>query len=398
MSMYDDLDPDFLPSPGAALPIVAARVARMHTRRRLVIAGVVATAVVVGLASVALGAGGKGADRVTVANEATTTTAGESPSTTGEPLVTAATTTTGATTTTTAIPDPTTVPGTFPPATTPPPGTSVPSPAHITLAFDRDRLVIQSGTTATFSFTLTNDGESPGEFGWASCPMRSLWPYQLTNNTDFDPLWWQPVPWPEPASFAAYCASLDGIPVAPHSSQTVDVNVGGGFYDGRMNLVPAPPGQTSYAVVNYLAPGGTYRLPVTITPPATPPLTVDHPSEVTTASNAQHVLDFTITNHLPFPVRYTDQGPCSQDTGVGCWATSPNHVIDMDMRLPPYDTGVRPLYLTRFLLGAHEVKTAHAQVHGTTSLEDIFLGSPAMPPGVYHFDWDNEKVKFTVTP
>lgn len=394
MGMFDDLDPDFISSPGPALPIVAARVHAVRKRRAIVVASACGAAVVVLLGSVAFGGGAKNPDRLTVAREVTTTT-DDSSSTTDIPLVTAPSSSTSTTipaTTTTA-----TLPIAADTATTSPETTTTQSPAHITFAFDRDRLVIQSGTTATFSFTLTNDGDGPGDFGVPTCPNRSLWPYQLTNDRDFDPLWWQPVPWPEPANLAVYCASLDIIHVAPHSSQTVDVHVGGGYYDQRMNLVPAPPGQTAYVVDNGMGPG-TYHLPVTITPPATPPLTVDHPSEVTTASNAQHWLDFTITNHLPFPVRYTDQGPCSLDTGVPCYATSPNHVIDMDMRLPPYDTAVRPLYLSRFLLGAHEVKTAHAQVHGTTSLEDIFLGSPAMPPGVYHFDWDGEKVKFTVTP
>ncbi|MDQ1511396.1 MAG: hypothetical protein QOG50_3240, partial [Actinomycetota bacterium] len=37
--MFDDLDPDFLPSPGAALPLVAARVAAVRKRRTLVVSG-----------------------------------------------------------------------------------------------------------------------------------------------------------------------------------------------------------------------------------------------------------------------------------------------------------------------------------------------------------------------
>jgi hypothetical protein len=164
----------------------------------------------------------------------------------------------------------------------------------------------------------------------------------------------------------------------------------GGLLDGAADLVPAPPGRTIFTV-------GNAKLPVTITPPASAPITVVHPSEVTTASNTQHLVDWTVTNNLPFPVRYVDQGPCSQDTGVGCYATTPDGSVSGDMRLPPYNTAKKPLYLTHFLLGAHQQEVAHAQVHGTTTLEDIGLGSPAMPPGVYFFDWDGQKVQFTVT-
>ena len=90
------------------------------------------------------------------------------------------------------------------------------------------------------------------------------------------------------------------------------------------NVVPAPPGDTSFLLRNTVAGGGALRLPVTVTPPATPPLTIDHPSEVTTASGAQNFVDFTITNHLPFAVRYTDQGPCSPDGDAPCKATTPD--------------------------------------------------------------------------
>ena len=39
-----------------------------------------------------------------------------------------------------------------------------------------------------------------------------------------------------------------------------------------------------------------------------------------------------------------------------------------------------------------------AAVHGTTNLWDSGTGNSDLPPGVYYFDWDGEKVKFTVTP
>jgi hypothetical protein len=391
VSMFDDLDPDFISSPGPALPLVAARVHAVR-KRRMVVAGSVCGAVVVALlASTAFGGGGDN-NRVTVAQETTTTV--DDTSTTEAPLLTVPTsststsTTVAATSTTVTLPVETT---TTAPETT----TTTRLPAHITVAFDRDRLVIRSGTTATFSYTVTNDGEGPGEFPAPSCPDKSLWPYQLVNFGPFDSPDYQPVPWPEPADLPVYCAALTVLRLPPHTSHTVRVHVGGGHYDRSGNLVPAPPGTTSYKVQD--GPGSP-TLPVTITPPASLPLTVDHPSEVTTGSNEQHVIDFTITNHLPFLVRYTDQGPCSMDTATPCRPTTEDGAWSGDMRLYPYATAVKPLYLTRFLLGANETKVAHAMVHGTTNLEDIFLGSPAMPPGVYRFAWDGEKVKFTVTP
>jgi hypothetical protein len=258
------------------------------------------------------------------------------------------------------------------------------------VAFDRSLLVIRGGNTETFAFTVTNDGDGPGRFGLPACPLDEVWPREYSAVA--------PVAWPIPVTRRTYCAGLAPLMVPAHASRTVHVTVAAGLYDGASdNLVPAPPGNTSYTVDDGLVAGGTYRLPVTITPPAAAPLTIDQPADVTTASGAHNLVDFTITNQLPFAVRYIDQGPCSGYAGNACSATTPDKKPSGDVRRPPYDTAVKPLYLTRFLLDANEIRVAHAQLNGTAGLSNAATG-PALPPGVYYFDWDGEKVRFTVTP
>ena len=377
MNMYDDLDPAFVPTGDDALPAVAARVHRLRMRRRLTIAGSgTAVALAAVLAGVAFASGGSSPHRLTVTNRVTSTTH-ETTATAPLPRVTTTSgprvTTSTAPATTVPVTVPTTVPGTTTPAST--------APARLTVAFDLDRLVIRSGKRTTISYKVTNNGDSPGPFTPDGCSSQ-LWPRGVSHT--------QPLLWPVPASPVTPCNGMASVTIGAHRSKLFHLHLVGGLLDGADNLVPAPPGRTTLEL-------GNAQLPVTITAPASPPITVVHPSAVTTASNAQHLVDWTVTNNLPFPVRYVDQGPCSQDTGVGCYATTPDGSISGDMRLPPYNTAKKPLYLTHFLLGAHQKEVAHAQVHGTTTFEDIGLGSPAMPPGVYYFDWDGQKAKFTVT-
>ena len=382
MSMYDDLDPVFIPSPDTALAGVAARVHRMRVRRRLAFTGVTAAVVVVVvLVSVALGSSGSNPHRLTVANTDTTTTRGSKPIASA-PKATLPPTSTSKPKSTTSTAAPTTVPVTAPVITVPR-KQPVP-PAHLTVRFDRDRLVIQSGTTVTVSYKVTNSGAGPGRYAQPACPDPQLWPDHVSQTT--------PVLWAVPAKPVAFCSVIQSVTIGAHSSKTFHIKLLGGLLDGvGNNIVPAPAGNTTFTVTGA-------RLPVTITAPAQAPITVVHPSAVTTVSNTTKSVPFTITNNLPFIVRYVDQGPCSQEIGIPCEATTKDGSITGDMRLPPYNTAKKPLYLTHYLLGANETTTGQAQVNGTTTLEDIGLGSPAMPPGTYYFDWDGQKVTFTVTP
>jgi hypothetical protein len=383
--MFDDLDPDFLSSPGPALPIVAARVYAIRKRRWIVVSSAVGAIAVFILGSMAFGGGGKNPDRLTVSRRVTTTT--EASSNILKPLVTVSTsstsTTVAATSTTATVPIATTT-------TSPKTTTTAPKPAHLTVAFDRNHLVIQSGKSVKIPLTITNDGGKSAPFGYqADCEPYFVWPADQSTT--------HPIAWPA-ASGAGGCPMLRAVEVGAHKAVRISVTVEAGLLarlNNQINFVPAPPGDGSILVRNSQG-SGQARLPVTITPPDTLPLTIDHPSEVTTASGAQHFVDFTITNNLPFAVTFVEQGPCSEDVGTPCVATTSDGSATGDLRNPPYATAVRPLYLTTFTLQAHETRIAHAAVHGTTN-----LGAPgpdnSLPPGVYSFDWDGEKVTFTVT-
>ena len=77
MSMYDDLDPMFEPSPAAALDNVAARVHTLVVRRRMFIGGALGTfafAIAMFTATFASGASGH-TERISVAGTSTSTTA-----------------------------------------------------------------------------------------------------------------------------------------------------------------------------------------------------------------------------------------------------------------------------------------------------------------------------------
>src|SRR5207253_389577 len=137
---------------------------------------------VVLLGSMAFGAGGKHRDQLTVSREVTTTTEGSSdrykPLVTGPATTATSTSTTVAATSTTALPVATT---TTAPETT----TTAPTPARFTVAFDRDRLVIQSGTSETISYTVTNHGGERGRFEYPpDCVHRAVWP---ADQSSYDP-------------------------------------------------------------------------------------------------------------------------------------------------------------------------------------------------------------------
>src|SRR4051812_25471426 len=209
MGMFDDLDPDFMSSPGAALPLVAARVQAVRRRHQVIAASVVGAVVIAVLGSMALGSGGK-PDRLTVAKKVTTTT--ENRSTSGAPLITAPTTAASTSTTVAATSTTATLPAVVT-STTEQTTTTVPRPAHLVVTFDRDRLVIKSGTSMTIKATITNDGGERGRFTYDApeCNPLTVWP----DAESFV----QPIAWPVPAVRRFGCKAGRSISVAPGESQ-----------------------------------------------------------------------------------------------------------------------------------------------------------------------------------
>jgi hypothetical protein len=231
-----------------------------------------------------------------------------------------------------------------------------------------------------------NHGDEPVRWDESNCPIDELWPDDQSEQ--------RPVLWPVPVERHQYCTWSTVVTLAPNTSHTFNVPIVAGLHEGDTgNVVPSPPGRTFYSARNLLS-GDRYELPVRITPPATPPITVDHPTAVTTQTNTQHWVNFTMTNHLPFAVYFTSLGPCGES--ATCYNMHPDD--PHDLRIPPYANGGAPLWATQYLLGANETRGDRAGFHATTDLDYIELGSPAMPPGVYYVFWDGDKVKFTVTP
>jgi hypothetical protein len=392
MGMFDDLDPDFMSSPGAALPLVAARVQAVRRRHQVIAASVVGTGLIVLLGSMALGSNGK-PDRLTVSKKVTTTTKHTASS--GAPLITAPTTAASTSTTVAATSTTATLPAIVT-STSRPTTTTAPRPAHLVVSFDRNRLVIKSGTSMTIEAMITNDGGQSGQFGYIpTCAPYSVWP----DDQSFA----HPIAWPVPSSFAPKClAGAATVTIRPGSSAKVPVKIDTHVLVEEADhsfggLVPVPPGDDTLVVSNQVGDRRAHgQLPVTITPPDSLPLTLTIPSELTTASGAQHGVDFTITNNLPFTVTYFDQGPCALGGEANCVETAPHSA--RDLRRPPFDKARVPLWRTRFVLGPHETRMATAAVDGVVDLDNSDSSGPDLPPDTYHFFWDGLKVKFTVTP
>ncbi len=368
MSMFDDLDPMFEPSAEAALENVATRVHALRLRRRVTIASAFGAFVVVtALTSAAFASNGnRHSARVSITNEVTSTT--ETPTT--EPDLASSTTVSTDTTTTVTTTTIGTVPVVAPTDSTPPPTdtttTTVP-PADLHFAFDQSRIVVQSGSTATVSYTVTNDGDGPGQFGEPACPFDEFWPPDAPRS------------WPAPVSERVYCAALTIVTIGPHESKTFHHTLVAGKYDGDgNNVVPAPAGETTYVVVGI---GPSHTLPVTITAPAQVPFSSTFPSHVTVASGATHTETFTLTNRLAFPVSYRLEGPCMRLEGstTGC---NIGTLMQLDR-----------LWTNDVVVGANATVTLTMELSATDP------HNANLPPGTYQFHGPGGMpLTLTVTP
>jgi hypothetical protein len=405
VSMYDDLDPMFTPSPATALENVAARVHELRVRRRVKIATALGAAVVVtALTSAAFASGGgKHAARISVSNDVTTTTevAGNgttdaSTSTvTSAPEPTTTTVDTGSTTagTGTASTDSSTpstdapsvgqtnTDGTTPTDTTPTETTpndeatttTTLPPADLHFVFSPAHLVIQGGTTATVSYTVTNDGDGPGRIGEPGCPFDEL----LADTASISR--------PRPIELRSYCASLRLVTIAPHSSTTFTHSVVAGQWDGLNDgLIPSPAGETTYVADCCL--GSPQSLPVTITAPAQTPFSSTFPAQVTVASGAAHTETFTLTNPLGFAVEYNLEGPCMRLQG----STAPCGSTEL------LGGGIAGPWQNRIVVGANATVTLVADLSGTTDFMPPGFGNIALAPGTHQF-WGPGGMPLTLT-
>ena len=82
-------------------------------------------------------------------------------------------------------------------------------PADLHFVFSPSHLVIQSGTIATISYTVTNDGDGPGRIVEPGCLIDGV----VADGTS--------VSWPRPVQQRAYCTSARYETIAPHSSTTI---------------------------------------------------------------------------------------------------------------------------------------------------------------------------------
>lgn len=381
MSLYDDLDPMFTPSPEAALDHVAARVHDLRVRRRVGGASaLVAVVVVTALASAAFASGGgKHASRVSVSGEATTTTHGEttgtdsSTSTVPPPDGTTTTVGNGSAKTATASSAETTtpvgqvpidnvaLPETTPTETTPNDQITTPTarPADLHFVFSPSHLVIQSGTTATISYTVTNDGDGPGRIVEPGCLIDGV----VADGTS--------VSWPRPVQQRAYCTSARYETIAPNSSTTITHPVVAGLWDGvNDGIVPSPPGETTY-LADYCCTETPPALPVTITAPAQVPFSSTFPAQVTVASGQAHTETFTLTNGLDFAVEYVLDGPCMRLQG----ATAPCGSRG--------DSVPRWWWGNNIVVGANATVTLVMDLSGTTDFMPPGSGNSALAPGTY---------------
>jgi hypothetical protein len=415
MNMYGDLDPLFDPSAHAALENVAARVHRLRIRRRLTVAGTIGTlAIVTALMSGVFASGASGgAARISVAGDSTSTTPPRSPRAHAIPKVPKAkvTTTTGVSTSSSAPTSPPSTPptanapapagpgpgfsprgiATGPTATVPvaPTSTTVPTatPARFRVTFAQPRITIQSGTSASITYAITNVGGSTGYLYVEQC------------NGD-EQLW--PAPkglWPDTTSPSVSCgAPIEHIAVAPGQSLTFTHKLVAGHYEGT-NIVPAYPGTVLFRPPELRAPavsatGAPGVLPVTITPPATAPFTANRPTAVTAASGHEVLAPFSLTNNLTFPAQYRFTGPRTTlsatspppaGLGPGCVGTPaiPHRFV---------------VYICTYTTGGSTTLALQLDLWATDTGQPVSGAGSPLAPGVYAVAWNEIQLQLTVTP
>ncbi len=312
MSEFDELDDVGEPSAEDALGAVAARVRARRARRRVAIGSISAGLAAVVIIATAVSASSGHAPRAVRTADATST-----PST--DTGVTDSSTTPNTDATTTTVEPPATDSSTA--ATT----TTVPHDPRdysmLVVDYGPDPLGIVSGATKDVTYTVTNTGSWDVDWLADPCPV-TLW----GGMTDAASSPWLPYPqvWPEPwpVRGATPCSAFAAIVHLPAgASQQFSEPVLAGYTDAAGNVMPAPPGWTSFAapfVRDCAQPcdyNATNSLSVTVYPPDWPApsslYTMDVAStDLRAASGDATDEQVTYSNPLAFTVRIAIYGPC----------------------------------------------------------------------------------------
>jgi hypothetical protein len=373
--MFDNLADPLGPLSHDALDAVLDRAQRkrhVHIRVAAVCVAAALTAVIVGVGAAA----GSSSHKMVVSNMGTSTTTTRHPTTSSStPPSTAPSTT-----------SPTTKPGVVPPPTQPATTTTTLPPStdasHIVATFTPSKLTLQSGDTAVVHVTFMNKG--PWPFLWEVSD-NACGRYEVDGGGFLQAVRLGQHPlWPTPQAVAVCTYSPPGEVIAPGATKREDVTVLAGQTSDQGKIVPAFPGTTCFSPAMFgIGPDTTYcapqSVPVTITPPASPPFTANRPTSVTVVAGKEARVPFTLTNELPFAVDYTFDGartiPSSGAddclTNGGGWECTVH-------------------------MNAHQSLALILDVWGTENYGPPSKTNKALIPGQFDLPWNEKSVHLTV--
>jgi hypothetical protein len=314
--MFDNLD-DPLPATPAPIDAVTARGRRMRRQRRM-LAGALALFVLAGGITTAAAVQGNGHKKVVVTTPPSSTTVVED--TTTIPEATSTTVPAAATSTSTPAVAPAVPTSRSAPATSQPPHDAH-DLSRVTVAYEVNVFPIEAGAEAPINFTVSNNGPWDVEVP-SGCHGPTLWSTAATDAWPpyTDEIWPQPYPARGAGEAVPLCAStLTRIPAG--TSQRWGDTVLAGYRDAAGNVMPSPPGFTSYRpdflpqCTQPCEKDSSNAIAVTIFAPAWPAPPSLYTIAVKTlrphaASGDSVAVEMTYTNGLAFTVRMPLFGPC----------------------------------------------------------------------------------------
>ncbi len=312
--MFENLDDPIAQVP-APLDDVVKRGRHIRARRRAILVAAPMLALVAAI-SAAAALQRPSAKRISVSGAPTSTTVRQRVTAGTRPATTVPSTTSTSTTSTT-------------PTTVAVPVTAPHDPhdySMLNVDYGGDMLSIDAGVTAVVSYTVTNAGSWSVEWTTPSCPL-SLW----TSGVDRE--LWQPFStvWPQPvASHASLCVSGGGTVerLAAGEIRVVNQAVVAGTLDAKGNVLPTPPGWTSFQApfmpqcvqpCDDKAPNSRSVIVYPLGWPATSIYRLAVPdTELDASSGGTALVRVAYTNPLAFTVRLPIYGPCWRvESGAG---------------------------------------------------------------------------------